>query len=297
MLKEKLRAAVSLRGVLLGGHGVPLQSASAFRRRILRLRSAHLKPPFYRGQGMLGEVFPSIMNFAECRLEGYRETSENGQYKAITGRVRASGSGRPSRRASARRAGSAPPQASRGNYPRRRASGRPPAASLVGELAFWKKILSLEHTNDLASEYRDRARSLLERLPPTSEFDRPYTATGLNAHACVLWDHGDLAGARPRFERALAISEKTRSPNHPDTATFLNNLAIVLRDQGDLAGARQRFERALAIWESGPNHPDTAAGLNNLAIMFRDQGEFADARERFERALDIWEVTAAPTIP
>ena len=176
-----------------------------------------------------------------------------------------------------------------------RADPRP--HTLVGELAFWKKILSLEHTNDLASEYRDRARSLLERLPPTSEFDRPYTATGLNAHACVLWDHGDLAGARPRFERALAISEKTRGPNHPDTATFLNNLAIVLRDQGDLAGARQRFERALAIWESGPNHPDTAAGLNNLAIMFRDQGDFADARERFERALDIWENTRGPDHP
>ena len=71
---------------------------------------------------------------------------------------------------------------------------------------------------------------------------------------------GDLAGARPLFERALAIHEKALGPEHPDTATSLSNLAGVLRAQGDLAGARPLVERALAIREKalGPEHPDTA---------------------------------------
>ena len=64
------------------------------------------------------------------------------------------------------------------------------------------------------------------------------------------------SGARPLFERALAICEKALGPEHPDTAASLNNLADLLRAQGDLAGARPLFERALAIIEKalGPEH-------------------------------------------
>ena len=56
--------------------------------------------------------------------------------------------------------------------------------------------------------------------------------------AGLLWDQGDLAGARPLYERALAIFEKALGPEHPDTARSLNNLASLLQAQGDLAGAR-----------------------------------------------------------
>jgi hypothetical protein len=40
---------------------------------------------------------------------------------------------------------------------------------------------------------------------------------------------GDLAGARPYYERALAIREKALGPDHPDTAQSLNNLAVLSR--------------------------------------------------------------------
>jgi hypothetical protein len=43
----------------------------------------------------------------------------------------------------------------------------------------------------------------------------------------VLQAQGDLAAARPLYERALAISEKVRGPEHPDTARSLNNLALL----------------------------------------------------------------------
>ena len=54
---------------------------------------------------------------------------------------------------------------------------------------------------------------------------------------------------RPLYERALAIREKVRGPEHPDTALSLNNLGSVLYSQGDLAAARPLHERALAIRE------------------------------------------------
>jgi hypothetical protein len=80
----------------------------------------------------------------------------------------------------------------------------------------------------------------------------------------LLKDQGDLGGARPLLERALAIWEKVLGPEHPNVAAGLNNLALLLRDQGDLAGSRPLFERALAICEKvlGPEHPNTALSRN-----------------------------------
>jgi hypothetical protein len=48
----------------------------------------------------------------------------------------------------------------------------------------------------------------------------PHTATSLSNLATVLKDQGDVAGARPLCERALAIYEKVLGAEHPDTATL-----------------------------------------------------------------------------
>jgi tetratricopeptide (TPR) repeat protein len=110
---------------------------------------------------------------------------------------------------------------------------------------------------------------------------------------------GDYPGARPYYERALAIREKILGPEHPDTAQSLNNLASLLQAEGDLAGARPYFERALAVSEKGvgPEHPITAICLNNLASLLHDQGDLASARPYFERALMIREKFLGPEHP
>ncbi len=110
---------------------------------------------------------------------------------------------------------------------------------------------------------------------------------------------GDLAGARPFYERALAIDEKVYGPDHPEVATDVNNLGSLLQDQGDLAGARPFFERALAIRERvlGPEHPDTAQSLNNLGYLLHAQGNLAGARPLYERALAIRERVLGPEHP
>jgi hypothetical protein len=52
-------------------------------------------------------------------------------------------------------------------------------------------------------------------------------AIRLNNLASVLQDQGDLAGARQRFERALAITEAALGPDHPSTRTIRDNLAAL----------------------------------------------------------------------
>ena len=110
---------------------------------------------------------------------------------------------------------------------------------------------------------------------------------------------GDLARARPYYERALAIDEKVYGLDYPEVATDLNNLGMLLQAQGDLAGARPYYERALAIAERvlGPDHPDTAGSLNNLGFLLRAQGDLAGARPYYERALAIAERVLDPKHP
>jgi tetratricopeptide (TPR) repeat protein len=98
---------------------------------------------------------------------------------------------------------------------------------------------------------------------------------------------GAFAQARPLYERALALREKSLGADHPDTAETLNNFAVSLRKEGDHEAARPLLERALAINEKafGPEHSATAMSVNNLALLLRDQGDLTAARPLFERAL------------
>jgi tetratricopeptide (TPR) repeat protein len=58
--------------------------------------------------------------------------------------------------------------------------------------------------------------------------EHPDTATSLNNLAGLLKRQGDLAGARPLYERALAIFEKVLGPEHPSTARSRRNLTTLL---------------------------------------------------------------------
>jgi hypothetical protein len=78
----------------------------------------------------------------------------------------------------------------------------------------------------------------------------PLTATSLNTFAGLREAQDDLAGARPLYERALAIFEKVLGPDHPDTARSVDNLAGLLQAQGDLAGT-PLFEPTLPNFRPG----------------------------------------------
>jgi CHAT domain-containing protein/Tfp pilus assembly protein PilF len=116
-------------------------------------------------------------------------------------------------------------------------------------------------------------------------------AQRLNEQVLQYYATGQYHQAIPLAERALAIHEKARGPEHPDTAVSLNNLANLYRATGAYAKAEPLFERALAIREKarGPEHPDTAVSLNNLAELYRATGAYAKAEPLYQRALAIRE--------
>ena len=108
------------------------------------------------------------------------------------------------------------------------------------------------------------------------------------------------AGARPLFERALAIREKAFGSGHPDTARSLNNLAYLLQAPGRLRCARNRFLSArLAVREKalGPGHPDVATSFTNLGYLLKVKGDLTGARPYYERALKIHEGARGPDHP
>ena len=60
--------------------------------------------------------------------------------------------------------------------------------------------------------------------------DSPDTARSLNNLGYLLQAQGDLAGARPVFERALAIFTARLGPDHPNTRIVRGNLAALPRE-------------------------------------------------------------------
>jgi len=54
--------------------------------------------------------------------------------------------------------------------------------------------------------------------------DHSLTATSLNNLGYLLQDLGDIAGARPYYEQALAILEKSLGAGHPTTQLVRRNL-------------------------------------------------------------------------
>ena len=92
--------------------------------------------------------------------------------------------------------------------------------------------------------------------------EHPDTSTSLNNLASCFNLRATIAGARPLYERALAIPDKALGAEHPDTATSLNNLAGLLRDSGRCCGSTAASKARVAIFEKalGPDHPNTNRG-------------------------------------
>ena len=139
--------------------------------------------------------------------------------------------------------------------PRRRREGQPGSARDRAEgrsgIGIASQYLSL------GSLDKDRGRALAEALKNFDQSiewyvrigDRVMEARTLNASSTVLASRGDLAGARQRCERALALSQALGDP--ADEAIARDHLGTVLEAQGELTGARRRHEEAFFLLHTG----------------------------------------------
>jgi tetratricopeptide (TPR) repeat protein len=133
----------------------------------------------------------------------------------------------------------------------------------------------------------ERARKVCELAREVLGEEHALTAASLhNLGFGVFVRGGDLEGARPSLEQALAIRRRVLGEDHPDTANSLYVLGEVLRAQGDLAAARDHFERAIAIYRQVGNNDFAIAGiLGALAVVQAGLGDPEAARLSFEQAL------------
>ena len=121
-------------------------------------------------------------------------------------------------------------------------------------------------------------------------------ALRLTGQVVQYYATGRYQEAIPLAQRALAITEKARGPEHPDTAVSLNNLAMLYQAISAYAEAAPLYEQALAIIEKalGPEHPNTAIALNNLAALYVTTAAYEKAEPLYRRALAIHREDARP---
>jgi tetratricopeptide (TPR) repeat protein len=141
-------------------------------------------------------------------------------------------------------------------------------------------LIGLSYISDAEGNFV-KARALLERALAIAEnlgTENTRTATCLSNLAGFLQSHGDLAGAQPRFERAIAIREKTLGSGDPTTNRDRCDLARVLLAMGHPAQALALSETALAAHAKalGPNNPWTTR-VNAKALDALGRGEDAAA--------------------
>jgi CHAT domain-containing protein/tetratricopeptide (TPR) repeat protein len=158
-----------------------------------------------------------------------------------------------------------------------------------------------------------RSKSAIERLlaafsPPDVEEERcesilaapaNQTLLALNRQVVQLRQAGKYAEAIPIAQRALALTERLRGPDHPDLSTRLNHLASLFVPQGRYAEAEPLWKRSLAIREKalGPEHPHLSTSLDNLAYYYVSKGRYGEAEPLLKRSLAIREKALSPGHP
>jgi CHAT domain-containing protein/tetratricopeptide (TPR) repeat protein len=110
---------------------------------------------------------------------------------------------------------------------------------------------------------------------------------------------GDYLGARPLFERALAVQEAALGHEHELVGNTLNNLANLISDMGDYPGSKPMYDRALRIKEKvfGTEAHQLMSTLINEAILLRLMGDFTGGRALAERAIAIGKAKLRPGHP
>ncbi len=100
---------------------------------------------------------------------------------------------------------------------------------------------------------------------------------------------GDLARARPLYERAVALGESSMAADDPDLAFMLNTYGIALSRQEELQAAETLQRRVVQIRRSAPldqtaNLAQLTVALDNLGVTLAKGGRLQAALENYEEA-------------
>lgn len=121
--------------------------------------------------------------------------------------------------------------------------------------------------------------------------DHPGLAGALNRVGLACYWLGEYDTAIADFQRAIALSESTATPDNLDYVTSLTGIAETYRLLGRLAEAEALFKRALEGGERelGCNHRLIVDILIGLGDTCRRTGRFQQASDFLNRASEIYE--------
>ena len=97
-------------------------------------------------------------------------------------------------------------------------------------------------------------------------------AEAANAEGNVHLAHGQVAEARPCYERGIASNPAPRI-----RAMLLQNLGTCAAHEGDASAAREHFTEALEGFRAAGDERGVITALNNLAVNRMEAGEWAAA--------------------
>ena len=100
---------------------------------------------------------------------------------------------------------------------------------------------------------------------------------------------GDLAGAMPLFEQAMASLGK--AGDRAKLASVTSNVSLIHYARGEYDRALDLMLKVLGLYESVGDEKGQGIVLNALGNVYRKLGDSAKARERFSRALALAERT------
>ncbi len=115
--------------------------------------------------------------------------------------------------------------------------------------------------------------------------DRGGMAASANSLGNILYDTGDLNGAKSAFEESLQLFRDIG--NDHGTAAALGNLSNVVGDMGDLSGAIRLNEQSMVIYRRIGEKLGMGNVLNDIGTDLTIQGNLVDATKAFQQALAI----------
>lgn len=103
-----------------------------------------------------------------------------------------------------------------------------------------------------------------------------------NELAEIYREKGDLAAAKPLFDRSMEMTDKIPlGERHPRIAELLSDYAAFLEDEGKFDEAESSYKRALDTWANryswNPDQLEHAEALANYAALLRKLNRPAEA--------------------
>jgi tetratricopeptide (TPR) repeat protein len=98
----------------------------------------------------------------------------------------------------------------------------------------------------------------------------------------IYREKGDLAAAKPLFDRSMEMTDKIPlGERHPRIAELVSDYAAFLEDEGKFDEAESSYKRALDIWANryswNPDQLEHAEALANYAALLRKLNRPAEA--------------------